>query len=561
MQLVECVPNISEGRDRSVIDAVTAEIEKVAGCTLLDVDPGEATNRTVITFVGPPSTIVDAAVRLAAKAAELIDMRNHSGAHARNGATDVCPFVPVAGVTMEDCVEIAKQTAERIGTELGIPAYLYEHAASKPEWRNLANVRKGEYEALKDKLGKPEWKPDFGPDKWNDNVAKTGATQVGAREFLIAYNINLDTKNTKVAREIGKIIREQGGAIVRDENNKKKRGEDGKFVRTEKGLFEHCKATGWFIEEYGVAQVTMNLTNYHITPPHVVFDKVCELAMERGARVTGSEIVGLIPLEAMKMAGTYYLIKQKQSWGIPETDIIDQAARSMGFSDVAPFRAEEKIIEQMVMEKRPLIEMSSKEFVDELSRDSAAPGGGSVAALCGSLAAGLGAMVANLTIGKKGYKKVQQEMRALAAEGQELKDFFLNAVDDDTFAFNRVMDGFGMPKGTPEEKKAREDAIETASQEATMVPLSVLEKTPAVLEIAHKVAERGNQNSLSDAGVASLAATTAACGAYYNVLINLGGLTDKEFVNKTREKADQIWKQVEGKAAEIHKEVLEKLRS
>ena len=560
MKLVECVPNISEGRDRSIIDKVTAEIGKVPGCTLLDVDPGEATNRTVITFVGPPETIVEAAVRLAAKAAELIDMRTQKGAHARNGATDVVPFVPVSGVTMQDCVTLAREAGRRIGKELDIPVYLYENAASKEEWKNLANIRKGEYEALKDKLGRPEWKPDFGPAEWSERIARSGATQVGAREFLIAYNINLDTRNVKVAKEIGKIIREQGGAILKGPDGKKLRGPDGEFQKAKKGLFDFCKATGWFIQEYGVAQVTMNLTNYHVTPPHLVFDKVCELATESGCRVTGSEIVGLVPLEAMLAAGHYYLEKQGLSAGVPEPDLIEAAIRSLGLRDVAAFKPEEKIIEYRVREQRPLVALSVRGFADELSRDSAAPGGGSVAALCGALSAGLSSMVASLTVGKKGYDEVQAEMTGIAVEAQPLKDAFLLAVDDDTFAFNQVMESFSLPKATPEEQTIRDEAIEKASQKATLVPLSVLEQCMKAIELARRVVEQGNRNSLSDAGVASLAARTAAAGAYLNVLINLGGLRDKPFVAATREKADTLWQEISERAKGVEDDVLARLR-
>jgi len=539
MRLVECVPNISEGSDRRIIDAITAEIETVDGARLLDVDPGAATNRTVITFVGTPEAASEAAFRLIRKAAELIDMRHQTGEHARNGATDVCPFVPLAGTTMEDCAELARQLGARVGAELGIPVYLYENAASRPEWRLLANIRKGEYEALQNKLGTEEWKPDFGPNEWNERVARTGATQIGAREFLIAYNINLNTKNTRYARRIGLMIRDQGGAVVRDEQGRKVRGEDGNFLKHDKGLFDFCKATGWFIEEYGVAQVTMNLTDYNVTPPHLVYDKVCEIANEMGVRVIGSEIVGLIPRKAVLDAGRHYLKMQKASAGVPEADLVTIAVQSMGLGSVAPFDPKEKIIEYMVREPRPLVDRTVTGFTDELSRDSAAPGGGSVAALCGALSAGLATMVANLTVGKSGYGAVTDEMCAIAEQGQLLKDRLLAAVDDDTFAFNEVMAAFGLPKG-----KARDAAILAANKKATLVPLSVLETIPDVLELARATGERGNQNSLSDSGVAVLAARTAASGAYYNVLINLGGIDDQAFVSETLGKADAVIKQV-----------------
>jgi glutamate formiminotransferase / formiminotetrahydrofolate cyclodeaminase len=535
MRLVECVPNISEGRDRKIIDLVAAEVETVDGVKLLDVDPGATTNRTVITFVGPPEAAAEAAFRLIRRAAELIDMRGQKGEHARNGATDVCPFVPLQGVTMAECAEIARALGARVGSELEIPVYLYEHAASKPEWRNLAFIRKGEYEALPQKLGTAEWKPDFGPNAWSERVAKTGATQVGARQFLVAYNINLNTKDTKLAKRLGLVIREQGGAVKRDEKGNKLRGPDGALLKHEKGLFQHCKATGWFIEEFRCAQVTMNLTDYTVTPPHAVFDKVCELATDLGLRVTGSELVGLIPLEAMLLAGRHYLRKQGGSDGVPDADLIEAAIQSMSLSQVSRFSPEEKIVEYRVRGKRPLVERTVAGFVDELSRDSAAPGGGSVAALAGALGAGLAAMVANLTVDKPEYEKVKAEMIDIAEKGQALKDRLVRAVDDDTFAFNEVMAAFGLPKGA-----ARDAAILAANKKATLVPLSVLEAIPAMLELAEAAGARGNRNSLSDAGVAVLAARAAAMGAYYNVLINTAQIADAAFVAEVRGKADAL---------------------
>ncbi|MCK9460932.1 MAG: glutamate formimidoyltransferase [Proteobacteria bacterium] len=546
MRLVECVPNISEGRDRRIIDAVAAEVETVDGVRLLDVDPGATTNRTVITFVGSPEAAAEAAFRLIRRAAELIDMRGQRGEHPRNGATDVCPFVPLTGVTMADCAELARRVGARVGTELGIPVYLYEHAASKPEWRNLATIRKGEYEALPQKLGKPEWKPDFGPNEWSERVAKTGATQVGARQFLIAYNINLNTKNTKLAKRIGLVIREQGGAVKRDASGNKLRGPSGELLKHEKGLFDHCKATGWFIEEFGCAQVTMNLTDYTVTPPHLVFDKVCEIAAELGLRVTGSELVGLIPLEAVLAAGRHYLRKQGASDGVPEADLIEAAHQSMSLSQISKFSPDERIVEYRVRTPRPLVERTAAGFVDELSRDSAAPGGGSVAALCGALGAGLATMVANLTVGKTGYEAVEAEMIGIAEQGQALKDLLVRAVDDDTFAFNEVMAAFAVPKGA-----ARDAAIAEANKKATLVPLSVLEAIPAVVELAGAAGARGNRNSLSDAGVAVLAARTAATGAYYNVLINSGQIGDAAFVSEVRGRADAAFALVTKRCDEL----------
>jgi len=436
---------------------------------------------------------------------------------------------------MEECVGIARDLGARVGSELGIPVYLYEHAASKPEWRNLSFIRKGEYEALPEKLGTAEWKPDFGPNAWSERIAKTGATQIGARQFLVAYNINLNTKNTKLAKRIGLVIREQGGAVVRDEKGNKLRGPDGALLKHEKGLFEHCKATGWFIEEFGCAQVTMNLTDYTVTPPHIVFDKVCELADELGLRVIGSELVGLIPLEAMLMAGRHYLRKQGASDGVPEADLVGAAIQSMSLSQVSKFDPADKIVEYRVRGKRPLVERTIEGFLDELSRDSAAPGGGSVAALAGALGAGLAAMVANLTVDKPEYEKAKPEMIEIAEKGQALKDRLVRAIDEDTFAFNEVMAAFGLPKGA-----SRDAAILAANKKATLVPLSVLEAIPEVLELAEATGARGNRNSLSDSGVAVLTARTAAMGAYYNVLINTAQIADAAFASEIRTKADAV---------------------
>lgn len=559
MQLVECVPNISEGRDRRIIDAVAAEVEAVEGVMLLDVDPGAATNRTVFTFVGEPRAASEAAFRLMRKAAELIDMRRQQGEHARNGATDVCPFVPLAGTTMDECAELARALGGRVGEELGIPVYLYEYAASKPEWRNLADIRKGEYEALPDKLGRPEWRPDFGPDRWSDDVARTGATQIGARPFLIAYNINLNTRNVGLARRIGLMIREQGGAVVRGPDGEKLRGADGKLLKHEQGLFEHCKATGWFIEEYGCAQVTMNLTDHSVTPPHAVYDKVCEIAEDLGIRVTGSEIVGLVPLDSMLAAGVHYLRRQGASAGVPENDLVEMAVRSMGLSQISPFDPRQRIVEYRVAAERPLVQSTVTGFIDELSRDSAAPGGGSVAALCGALAAGLSSMVANLTVGKSGYGEVEREMKTLAESGQLLKHRLVRAVDDDTFAFNEVMRAFAMPKGDGERAAARDAAILEANKGATLVPLTVLETIPAVIALARAAGERGNKNSLSDAGVAVLAARAAAMGAYYNVLTNLSGIDDAGFVADISDRADRLADQVRKTCDELDGYFLDRL--
>jgi len=533
MRLVECVPNFSEGRDRDKIRAITGEIEAVPGVKLLDVDPGASTNRTVVTFVGEPEAVQEAAFRAIAKAAEVLDMRSHKGAHSRMGATDVCPFVPVAGVTMDDCVRMAAELGRRVADELGIPVYLYEAAARKPGRRNLAAVRAGEYEGLPEKLRDPEWAPDFGPAVFNP---KSGATIIGAREFLIAYNFNLNTRDRKLAHEIALSLRESGRA---------KRDKDGNIVKDARGntvkvpgRFREVKSVGWYVEDYGVAQVSVNFTNYRTTPIHVVFDEAVRLAAKLGLRVTGSELVGLIPKEALLMAGRHYLEKQGKSPGVPDDELIRMAVRSLGLADVAPFDPEKKIIEYQVRQPGPaLVNMTLRGFADELSMDSPAPGGGSVAALCGALSAALAAMVANLTVGKKGYEGVHNDMVATAVRGQALKDQLLDAVDRDTRAFNKVMEAFRLPKTTPEQAAEKDRAVEDANKEATLVPLEVLEKAVEAAGLARTAAAGGNRNSVSDAGVAGLAAEAAGEGAYYNVLINLAGIKDRKFSEQVRRRA------------------------
>jgi glutamate formiminotransferase/formiminotetrahydrofolate cyclodeaminase len=508
------------------------------------VDPGAETNRTVITFIGPPEPVAEAAFRVVKRAAELIDMSRHSGAHPRHGATDVCPFVPVSGVSMDECAEIARKVGQRIGEALDIPVYLYEEAASSPERRNLAHVRRGEYEALADKLGTDEWKPDFGPNLWNDHSARTGATNVSARGFLVAYNVNINSMSKGIAQNIALDIKEAGRA---------QRDDKGKLVKDAKGKnmlvpgpyrLEACKAVGWVIPEYQRAQVSMNLVNTAVTKPHQAFDACCQSARDRGTRVTGSELVGLIPEGDMIAAGKHYLKKAGQSAGIPRKMIIETAIQSMGLRELTPFDPAEKIIEyQAGLTDGPLVNMTNREFVDELSSDSPAPGGGSVAALCAAQAAGLVAMVGNLTVGKKKYATVQDRVKEIAELGQDLKDFFLAAIDDDTNAFNAVMDCFGLPKSSTEQKKARNLAIAAATRQATRVPLSVLEKVPSLLEMAAEIGEIGNANSLSDAGVAALSGMAGAEGAYYNVLINLESLRELDqsaepnFLQDTRKRA------------------------
>ncbi len=534
-QIVECVPNFSEGRDMRIIDEIVNSIKSVDGVYVLDVDPGADTNRTVVTLIGDPKSILEGAFMGIKKAAELIDMRKHKGEHPRMGATDVCPFVPVSGISMEECVEIARKLGKRVWEELKIPVYLYEYAATSPERKSLANIREGEYEGLPEKLQKPEWKPDFGEPYFNE---KSGATVIGAREFLIAYNINFNTRNKKKVHQIALNIRERGRA-KRDERGKIVRDENGNKIMVP-GKFKELRAIGWYIEEYGCAQLSMNFTNYKITPPHTVFDEVCKEADEMGLRVTGSELVGLIPLEAMLMAGRHYLKKQGGNVGVPEKELVHIAIRSLGLSDIVPFDPEEKIIEyklEKLENKKKLIDLSIKDFNDELSSDSPAPGGGSIAALSGSLSASLSSMVAALTFSKKGFEELKEEMSNIGEETQKIKYEFLRDIDLDTDAFNRVMAAFKLPKKTDEDKKIRKEKIEEATKEATLVPLNVLKKSVRALELALEVTQKGNPNSLSDAGVAGLTGETCAWGAYYNVLINLQSIEDSEFVDKIRKEA------------------------
>ncbi len=535
MRLVECVPNFSEGRDLARIDEITNEIKGVEGVRLLDVDPGKDTNRTVVTILGTPDEVVEAAFRAIRKAAEVIDMSKHSGAHARMGATDVCPFIPVSGMTMDDCAELARRLGSRVGEELGIPVYLYEYAASTPERQNLANIRAGEYEGLETKLADPEWKPDFGPAEFNPG---TGATVIGAREFLIAYNVNLNTRDTKVAREIAFMIREKG-RLKRDKAGKIVRDEDGKTVR-ENGVFKECKAVGWYMEDFGRAQVSINLTNYKITPPHLVFDECERIAAGLGARVTGSELVGLIPIEALLESGRHYLRKMGKTTGVPDSELVHTAVLSLGLSDLYEFEPDKKIIEYFMRRDDSLVGMTATYFTDVLSTDAPAPGGGSVAALCGALSGALTAMVGALTHGKKGYEKAFDEMVRVGVEAQKIKDEFLADVDRDTDAFNRVMDAMRMKKKTDEQKAARAAAIEETTKVATLIPMNVLRRSKDAAELARIVAGKGNANSISDAGVAALAARTAAEGAYLNVIINLPGIEDEKFKAEILKEAGEV---------------------
>jgi len=515
MKLIECVPNFSEGRDRAVIDAITAEISATPGAVLLDVDPGAATNRTVVTFIGEPAVVEEAAFRAIKRAAATIDMTRHHGEHPRMGATDVCPFIPVQGATMEDCVAIAKKLGKRVGDELGIPVYLYEAAAARPERRSLADIRKGEYEALPEKMKDAAFTPDFGPARFN---AQAGATVIGAREFLIAYNINLNTRDKKLANAIAQALREAG---------KTKKGADG-TTTTIPGRFKECRAVGWYIEEFGRAQISINLTNYKVTPLHAVFDAACEEAAKLGLRVTGSELVGLVPREALLAAGDHYLAKQGKTNGVPEKERVHTAVLSLGLAELGAFDPNLKVIEyRYAGGPSGLVAMTVRDFADELSSSSPAPGGGSVAALCGALSASLVAMVAALTWSKTGMESARPAMKAVGTEAQALKDWFLGAVDRDTEAFNAVLAAMRMPKKTPEEITARAGAVECANQGAAKVPLDVLEATIRALELSLQAVKEGNPNSVSDAGVAGAAALAAAEGAALNVRINAPSLTDR----------------------------------
>lgn len=533
MAIVECVPNFSEGRDRRIIDQIVAAMA-VDGCQVLDVDPGAATNRTVVTMVGEPEAVLEGAFQGIRAAAQLIDMRRHKGAHPRMGATDVCPFVPVSGVTMEECVALAHRLGERVG-ELGIPVYFYENAATRPARRNLADVRAGEYEALPEKLASEAGAPDRGPATHNP---RAGATAIGAREFLLAYNVNLNTQDRKLANDIALTLREQGRAR-RDAHGEIVRDEAGQALKVP-GRFPHVKGVGWFIDEYKVAQISMNLTNYRVTSLHQVFDAACEEAASRGMRVTGSELVGLVPLEPMLMAGRHYLRRQGKSAGLPEREVVECAVRSLGLRDVAPFDPDDKIIEyRLARGRKGLADLTLKGFCDELSSESPAPGGGSVAALCGSLGAGLAAMVASLTVGRKGQADVWDEMNELAVAAQPHKDWLMRAVDADTEAFNAVLAARRLPKGTPEEVAARDEAIRLANRGATLVPLSVIERTLPVLDLLAVAVDKGNPNSVTDAGVGVLCCLTCAEGAWLNVLVNLAGMDgDADWAAETRGRAD-----------------------
>lgn len=558
-QLIECVPNFSEGRNMEVIRQITEVIEKAEGVKLLDVDPGATTNRTVVTFVGTPDEVVETAVAVIAKAKELIDMRSHHGDHPRFGATDVCPLVPVSNITMEETAQYARKLAERVGNELGVPVYCYENAAFEEKRRNLANCRQGEYEALKDRIGTAEWKPDFGPTVFDESVAKSGATAVGARDFLIAVNYNLNTTSTRRANAIAFDVREKGrpqregnpitGKIMKDA--------DGNPINIP-GTLKGTKAIGWYIAEYGIAQVSMNITNTNVTPLHVAFDEVCEKAAARGIRVTGAEIVGLVPKKTLIDAGCYYLQKQRRSLGIDEREIIKIAVKSMGLDDLKPFNPDEKVIEYLLEKDNnssKLMDMTCAAFANETASESPAPGGGSISAYMGALGAALGTMVANLSSHKPGWDDRWEEFSKHAVVGQKIKDELLWLVDEDTQSFNKIMNAFGLPKGTDEEKAIRRQAIEEATKYATEIPFKTVQRSFDVFALCEAMVETGNPNSVTDAGVGALCAKAAVTGAYFNVRINAATLQDKEFA------ADIVKKAYEyvGKAAALEAKIVKRV--
>jgi glutamate formiminotransferase / formiminotetrahydrofolate cyclodeaminase len=558
-KLIECVPNFSEGKDMGIIKSITNEIEAVEGVNLLDVDPGQATNRTVVTMVGTPDEVIEAAFRAVKRASELIDMRKHKGAHPRMGATDVCPLVPVANISMEETVEYAHKLAQRIGEELGISVYCYEHAALKPERRNLANCRSGEYEGMGDKVKQPEWKPDFGPTELN---ARAGVTAVGARDFLVAYNINLNTTSIRRANAIAFDVREKGRA--------KREGNPltGKIVKDEKGdpvnipgSLKAVKGIGWFIEEYGIAQISMNLTNISITPVHIAFDEVCKKADARGVRVTGSELVGLVPLKAMLDAGKFFLARQERSLGVSDAELIKIAVKSMGLDELKPFNPKEKIIEYMISEDqgKQLVDMTVTGFADETASESVAPGGGSVSAYVAALGVSLGTMVANISSHKRGWDERWEEFSKWAEKGQNLKNELLYLVDEDTRSFNKIMDAFSLPKKTDEDKKARKQAIEDATKYAIQIPFRVMKNAYESMEVMEQMVEKGNPNSVTDAGVGALCARTAVIGAFMNVKINAEGLEDKAFFEEIYKEGLEIEAAAIKKEAEIIKMVEKKI--
>jgi glutamate formiminotransferase/formiminotetrahydrofolate cyclodeaminase len=543
-QIIECVPNISEGRDLKKIKTIANVVTEVEGVKLLDIDPGKATNRTVITFVGEPSKVIEAAFKLIKKASELIDMTKQTGEHPRFGATDVCPLVPIANISMDETTKYAHQLGKRVGEELGISGYFYENAATNEDRRNLATVRSGEYEGLEEKLSDINWKPDFGPLTYTEKTKNTGVTAISARDFLVAYNINLNSTSTRRANAIAFDIRE-AGRVKREGNpitGKKVIDKNGDPVRIP-GKLKAVKGIGWFIEEYGIAQISYNLTNISITSMHQAFDETCKAADKRGVRVTGSELVGLVPLQAMLDAADYFLKKQNRSLGISEADKIKIAIKSLGLDDLKPFNPEERIIEYVMNVNHPkkLIDYTVKGFADETASESMAPGGGSISAYVGALGVSLGTMVANLSAHKPGWDEKWEFYSKWAEKGQYYKKELLFLVDEDTNAFNKIIDGFRMPKSTPEEVKIRKEAIENATKYATEIPFKVMKTSYSSMEVMMAMAKEGIQNSLSDAGVGALCARTAVIGAYFNVRINAKDIKDRVFAESILSKAKEIY--------------------
>ena len=545
-RIIECVPNFSEGRNAETIKQITDSIEAIKGVKLLDIDPGEATNRTVVTFVGEPQAVMDAAVASIKRATELIDMRLHKGAHPRMGACDVCPLIPVSGITMEECAELARTLAKRVAEELNVPTYCYEAAAFKPERRNLAVCREGEYEGLPEKMANVDKQPDFGARPYDEGIARTGATAVGARDFLVAVNYNLNTTSTRRANAIAFDVREKGrprregnpivGKIIKDEN--------GEPVMIP-GTLKECKAIGWYIQEYGIAQVSMNMTNLSVTPLHIAFDEVCRAADSRGVRVTGTEIVGLVPKKALVDAGRYFLHKQHRSTGVPERELVRIAIETMGLSNLKEFKPEEKVVEYILEAEEQknvnkLVDMTCAAFAEETASESPAPGGGSISAYMGALGAALGAMVANLSSHKAGWDDRWEFFSQWAEKGVAVMNELLALVDEDTAAFNKIMDVFAMPKNTPEEKAERSRAMQVATLYATQVPLRTMQTAYKVFEIVKAMAVEGNPNSVSDAGVGALAARSAVMGACLNVKINAAGLKDRETAEALVKEAEEI---------------------
>lgn len=560
MRIIECVPNISEGKDKAKINAIAAAAAEVEGVMLLDVDPGASTNRTVITIAGEPEAVLEGAFQLIKKASELIDMRTHKGEHPRQGATDVCPLVPITGVSMEECVELARKLGKRVGEELGIPGYYYEYAALQPERANLANCRKGEYEAI-EKITTAEWKPDFGPSTVTETAKKAGITTIGARDFLVAYNVNLNTTSTRRANAIAFDIREAGRTLTDPKTNKPLLDENGEPKR-QPGTLKSVKGIGWFIEEYGIAQLSLNLTNINITPVHIAFEESVAKAAARGVRVTGSELVGLIPKQSLLDAADYYLRKQERSLGISEKEKIKIAVKSLGLGDLTPFNPEEKVIEYIIESKlgakNKLVAMDLVSFANETASESPAPGGGSISAYVGALGASLGAMVANLSSHKRGWDDRWEEFSTWAVEGVKYQQQLLALVDEDTRAFNKIMEAFGLPKNTDEEKAARSAAIEAASKYAMEIPYKTAEIALESMRVMKAMVETGNPNSVTDAGVGALCARTAVLGAVMNVRINAGGIKDKTFTTDLVSKADALEAAAEKLEAEIRQIVKSK---